>query len=426
MQLHPSRRISDIRSAFRPFSTSRATRRSGSRFGFLPFSEARLHVREIKLRNCLEYRAWSKSASRPLTVPSRPDLVYAKCGWKGYPDFMGYEPSKFDPVRGTSEDALARQLPNATVERRTAARIEFLNMLKRELPEFEARQLSAVRPTIVLLRKTRSSNCDGTPEVDSWIATQLRFASTVSRRRDRLPSRYIFNHIIRRDDVGLIFLSDRPSKYALKRGSEVAGKATTTVSVPLREDENCTDTIREKLELWWSGSRRDSFAGWSALFGPPVRRRREDARSLLSKELYERLDFEVERIFPQDVTKHGNVLLSGMRCLEAFGLTPYKSVGFIFDINRYPRCGKVVRGKGWDGHVQKYICVVLDQCCPSREAKARGVFVFPRDYVFRKWKGGGPVRRGRFHAYPPGSPPLTATAKAKQVEDCRFYIDFET
>ena len=42
------------------------------------------------------WRDWRKSSARPEDVPSKPDRVYKKQGWVGFPEFLGYEPSSQD------------------------------------------------------------------------------------------------------------------------------------------------------------------------------------------------------------------------------------------------------------------------------------------------------------------------------------------
>lgn len=57
--------------------------------GFLPFEEARIFVRNLKLQNQLDYRAWAKSLARPNNIPAGPALVYEGNGWAGWADWLG-------------------------------------------------------------------------------------------------------------------------------------------------------------------------------------------------------------------------------------------------------------------------------------------------------------------------------------------------
>lgn len=54
---------------------------------WLPFEEARVHIRKLGLSSQQEYHAWSKS-SRPNNIPSNPDAIYTE-HWRGWGDWLG-------------------------------------------------------------------------------------------------------------------------------------------------------------------------------------------------------------------------------------------------------------------------------------------------------------------------------------------------
>ena len=56
---------------------------------FLPFRQALLHARSLKLKPEKEWRAWRKSAARPGNVPACPEAVYKHGGWQGYGHWLG-------------------------------------------------------------------------------------------------------------------------------------------------------------------------------------------------------------------------------------------------------------------------------------------------------------------------------------------------
>ena len=60
----------------------------GGKQGFLPFKEALLYARALKLKTQKEWLA-CKSGARPANVPSRPDLTYQHDGWQGYGHWLG-------------------------------------------------------------------------------------------------------------------------------------------------------------------------------------------------------------------------------------------------------------------------------------------------------------------------------------------------
>jgi hypothetical protein len=62
------------------------------------FSDARVAVRELKLRNQNEWRLWVRAKlpgkpAKPRDIPSNPDKVY-RAEWKGYSDWLGTAPAK--------------------------------------------------------------------------------------------------------------------------------------------------------------------------------------------------------------------------------------------------------------------------------------------------------------------------------------------
>ena len=56
---------------------------------FLPFKDALLYARSLKLKNQKEWQHWCTSKARPGTMPSRPDRAYKHEGWQGYGHWLG-------------------------------------------------------------------------------------------------------------------------------------------------------------------------------------------------------------------------------------------------------------------------------------------------------------------------------------------------
>ena len=56
---------------------------------FLPFEEALVFVRSLRLKNQAEWFAWCKSGARPANIPSNPQKVYQHSGWRGYGHWLG-------------------------------------------------------------------------------------------------------------------------------------------------------------------------------------------------------------------------------------------------------------------------------------------------------------------------------------------------
>ena len=55
---------------------------------FRPFAEARDYVHTLKLKNQEEWRAYSKSTTKPPDIPANPEEVYRK-QWNGIGDWLG-------------------------------------------------------------------------------------------------------------------------------------------------------------------------------------------------------------------------------------------------------------------------------------------------------------------------------------------------
>ena len=56
---------------------------------FLPFKEALLHARTLKLMTHTEWMQWCKSGARLPNMPSHPETSYKHDGWQGYGHWLG-------------------------------------------------------------------------------------------------------------------------------------------------------------------------------------------------------------------------------------------------------------------------------------------------------------------------------------------------
>ena len=56
---------------------------------FLPFEEALVFVRSLKLKSRAEWKAWSKSGARAASIPGCPEKTYAHDGWQGIGHWLG-------------------------------------------------------------------------------------------------------------------------------------------------------------------------------------------------------------------------------------------------------------------------------------------------------------------------------------------------
>jgi superfamily II DNA or RNA helicase len=56
---------------------------------YLEFDRARKFVRELGLKNLLEWKIYCKSGKKPFNIPSNPNQTYEKTGWIGIGDWLG-------------------------------------------------------------------------------------------------------------------------------------------------------------------------------------------------------------------------------------------------------------------------------------------------------------------------------------------------
>jgi hypothetical protein len=69
------------------------------RGGWRPFKEARTFVRGLNLKSAAEWFDYCKSGKKPTDIPTNPVQVYAKSGWVGYRDWLGYARHTHAPER---------------------------------------------------------------------------------------------------------------------------------------------------------------------------------------------------------------------------------------------------------------------------------------------------------------------------------------
>ena len=56
---------------------------------FLPFKQALVFARSLKLKGKTEWVVWSKSGGREANIPSTPERTYKHDGWQGYGHWLG-------------------------------------------------------------------------------------------------------------------------------------------------------------------------------------------------------------------------------------------------------------------------------------------------------------------------------------------------
>ena len=61
----------------------------GGKQDFLPFKKALMRARSLKLKSMKEWEAWCTSGVREANMPSRPDKAYTHEGWQGYGHWLG-------------------------------------------------------------------------------------------------------------------------------------------------------------------------------------------------------------------------------------------------------------------------------------------------------------------------------------------------
>ena len=77
------------------------------RGGWRPFPEARKFIRRLKLKSQREWNAYAKSGEKPTDIPTNPQRTYAKDGWKGWADFLGFPERHSSNCRRSFKEARA-------------------------------------------------------------------------------------------------------------------------------------------------------------------------------------------------------------------------------------------------------------------------------------------------------------------------------
>ena len=72
-----------------PVASARAVRTTKGAGRFLPFEEALVFVRSLRLKNQKEWVVWRMSGARAANIPSSPNTVYAHDGWQGMGHWLG-------------------------------------------------------------------------------------------------------------------------------------------------------------------------------------------------------------------------------------------------------------------------------------------------------------------------------------------------
>ena len=74
---------------------------AGTKLPFLPFKEALVYARSLKLKTQKEWVAWRNSGARPANVPTNPARTYKHDGWQGCGHWLGTSnlPARLLPAR---------------------------------------------------------------------------------------------------------------------------------------------------------------------------------------------------------------------------------------------------------------------------------------------------------------------------------------
>eukprot|EP00391_Amoebophrya_sp_Ameob2_P003594 CAMPEP_0179000786 /NCGR_PEP_ID=MMETSP0795-20121207/10912_1 /TAXON_ID=88552 /ORGANISM="Amoebophrya sp., Strain Ameob2" /LENGTH=423 /DNA_ID=CAMNT_0020693915 /DNA_START=293 /DNA_END=1564 /DNA_ORIENTATION=+ len=398
---------------------------------FLPFEEARQYMQTCgaTLRRYVDFQEWSISDARPAFIPSRPDIVYAKQGWAGFPDFLGYERVA---LRTPGRDREYSADQRASALRRRSAHADFLHRLNEQVDGYEIRRLSFRWPSIILLRKRTPA---GAPLPDAWIAASIKFGSAYANARARIAGKLVFHNTMRNRDVGVIFVSDGASDVLLQRAEEITGPKTLDKrysTLCVEEKDLKPFDAREVCEIlsnWWENCETKSVRDWSISLGgaslPTWLQQHDTAWNLVENLLYHPLKLNAERVFPLDACDMGNLMLSGVRCLQRRGRLRYSRGGYLFNVDRFWFANGWRPGRKRESQVQRYICIIPKEAGPGDPLGIAGVFILPRECVFSEEMGGELSRRNRLFLYPPFSRPLHKKAQLRQEEHCKYYVDLE-
>ena len=124
--------------------------------GYLPFAEALLYARSLKLKGAKEWNAWCKTEARLAKMPSCPNKVYRHEGWQGYGHWLG---------TGNIKCGKLVYMPFAEA-------LRYARSLKlKSVQEWEAWRKSAVRPANIPSHPDRVYTHEGWQGYGHWLGT---------------------------------------------------------------------------------------------------------------------------------------------------------------------------------------------------------------------------------------------------------------
>ena len=130
--------------------------RVGGKLDFLPFKEALLYARSLKMVTAKQWAAWCKSSARPANMPSAPHRTYKHVGWQGYGHWLG---------TGNIQSGKQEILPFAE------ALLHARSLKLKGRKEWEAWSKSAVRPADMPSHPDRVYKHDGWQRWGHWLGS---------------------------------------------------------------------------------------------------------------------------------------------------------------------------------------------------------------------------------------------------------------
>jgi Post-segregation antitoxin CcdA/Phage-integrase repeat unit len=84
---------------------------------YLPFEEARRHVRSLRLKGYKEWIDYCKSGRKPVDIPTSPQVVYKNKGWKAWGDWLGYKSTFYETNYSGPKQKLTLSLSKEIIKR---------------------------------------------------------------------------------------------------------------------------------------------------------------------------------------------------------------------------------------------------------------------------------------------------------------------
>ncbi|CAD7960428.1 unnamed protein product [Amoebophrya sp. A120] len=413
----------------------RASAGRGRGSKFLNFEAARDYMQREwpNVKSILAWKSWCRDGDRPAFIPSHPSNIYADSGWTSFRDFVGHN---------------NRCVGGVCISHRTAHDGRFwfeTNVLEPLSEDFEVFQLPRrAKATLLIRRKIGASTVS-----DDWVALQLKTTSErglIQRQRDGRSTSYKFSHLTApAAGVSYAFIHPQKNKASLLDDKEIGPRLRGPqqhlwLLLALSELEDLTlSSVQRTLLQWCDEKPRKTREEWMEQLCYNQRDQMSNlCAQYLDESLYRPLGLKQDFLRPGADVFRGNVLLSGVPCLQRL----------CHQCKTYSRRGgecylfQQVHTLKLQPVVKYYVGMILaEERSREGEGVLRGAFIIPYQLIKENHdtflahnkqtadKDLVPIAHRKWLVlYPPflDGAKLRPRSRERQKKQSEYYIDFST